>query len=104
MEFEGIFISHHNEEGFPLTKKGIKEFLDEHKHNSISLIGTYHFDSGFTVAFAPGILFSEHEGETETEELTRQEIDLKEFQTLPDEQKQKYIVNRITKNTFEAWE
>ena len=44
------------------------------------------------------------EGETETEELTRQEIDLKEFQTLPDEQKQKYIVNRITKNTFEAWE
>ena len=43
----------------------LETIFDEHKHNSISLIGTSHFDNGFTIAYAPGILFVEHEGEDE---------------------------------------
>jgi len=45
----------------------LETIFDEHKHNSISLIGTCHLDSGFTIAYAHGILFSEHDNETETE-------------------------------------
>jgi len=45
----------------------LETIFDEHKHNSISLIGTYHFNNGFSIAYAPGILFSDHNGETETE-------------------------------------
>ena len=45
------------------------------------------------------------EGETETEDaLTQTELDLKEFNSLPEGQKEKYVVNRITKTTFESWE
>ena len=33
----------------------------------MSLIGLYHFDNGFTIAYAPGILFSEHNGHSETQ-------------------------------------
>ena len=29
-------------------------------------MGTYHFDNGFTIAYAPGILFVDHEGKTDT--------------------------------------
>ena len=44
------------------------------------------------------------EGETETEDaLTQTELDLKEFNQLPDDQKEKYVINRITKSTFESW-
>ena len=41
--------------------------FDEHKHNSISLMGVYHFNQGYTVAYAPGILFLDHNGESEIE-------------------------------------
>ena len=44
----------------------VESIFDEHKHNSISLIGTYHFDSGYTIAYAPGILFKDHDGKTES--------------------------------------
>ena len=57
-------IGEHNNYGIGVS---LETIFDEHKHNSISLIGTYHFDSGFTIAYAPGILFSEHDNETETE-------------------------------------
>ena len=43
----------------------LETILDDHKHNSISIIGTYHFKSGITIGYAPGILFVEHEGESE---------------------------------------
>ena len=45
----------------------LETIFDEHKHNSVSIIGTYHFKRGFTIAYAPGILFSEHDGETDKE-------------------------------------
>jgi len=57
-------IGEHNNYGIGVS---LETIFDEHKHNSISLIGTYHFDNGFTIAYAPGILFSEHDNETETE-------------------------------------
>ena len=43
----------------------LHNLLYEHQHNSISLLGLYHFDNGFTTAYAPGILFSEHDGNNE---------------------------------------
>jgi len=55
-------IGEHNYFGIGVS---LETIFDEHKHNSLSLIGTYHFDNGFTIAYAPGILFSEHDDETE---------------------------------------
>ena len=57
-------IGDHNTFGIGIS---LETIFDEHEHNSVSLIGTYHFDSGFTIAYAPGILFAEHNGETENE-------------------------------------
>jgi len=55
-------VGEHNYFGIGVS---LETIFDEHKHNSLSLIGTYHFDNGFTIAYAPGILFSEHDDETE---------------------------------------
>ena len=57
-------VGDHNIWGIGIS---LETIFDEHKHNSFSLISTYHFDSGFTIAYAPGILFAEHNGETENE-------------------------------------
>ena len=57
-------IGEHNNFGIGIS---LETIFDEHKHNSVSIMGTYHFDNGFTIAYAPGILFSEHDGESETE-------------------------------------
>ena len=54
----------HNKFGIGISSETI---FDEHKHNSISLMGTYHFNRGYTIAYAPGILFSDHDGESEIE-------------------------------------
>ena len=43
----------------------LETIFDEHQHNSISLIALYHFKNGLTIAYAPGILLSEHEDENE---------------------------------------
>ena len=43
----------------------VETIFDEHQHNSISLIALYHFKNGLTIAYAPGILLSEHEDENE---------------------------------------
>ena len=56
-------LGEHNHFGIGLS---LETILDEHKHNAISIIGTYHFKSGFTIGYAPGILFEEHGGDTET--------------------------------------
>ena len=56
-------IGEHNDFGIGLS---LETIFDEHKHNSVSIIGTYHFKKGFTIAYAPGILFSEHDGKSET--------------------------------------
>ena len=55
-------IGEHNDFGIGIS---IETIFDEHKHNSVSILGTYHFENGFTIAYAPGILFAEHDGETE---------------------------------------
>ena len=57
-------IGEHNDFGIGFS---LETIFDEHKHNSISIIGTYHFEKGFTIAYAPGILFTEHGGEPEEE-------------------------------------
>ena len=57
-------IGVHNTFGIGVS---VETIFDEHKHNSISLIGTYHFNNGFTIAYAPGILFAEHGNEIESE-------------------------------------
>ena len=57
-------IGKHNDFGIGIS---IETIFDEHKHNSVSILGTYHFENGFTIAYAPGILFAEHDGETEEE-------------------------------------
>ena len=51
-------VGDHNDFGIGIS---LETIFDVHKHNSISIIGTYHLANGFTVACAPGILFSEHE-------------------------------------------
>jgi len=56
-------LGEHNHFGLGLS---LETIFDEHLHNSISLLGLYHFDNGFTMAYAPGILFSEHDGNSET--------------------------------------
>ena len=56
-------VGDHNDFGIGIS---LETIFDEHAHNSISIIGTYHFNNGFTVAYAPGILFSEHDDEKET--------------------------------------
>ena len=55
-------VGQHNDFGIGLS---LETILDEHSHNSISLIGTYHLKNGFTIAYAPGILFEEHEEDVE---------------------------------------
>ena len=57
-------LGEHNNYGIGISFETI---FDDHKHNSISLITTYHFDKGYTIAYAPGILFFEHDGKTETD-------------------------------------
>ena len=57
-------IGEHNDFGIGIS---LETVLDEHKHHSVSIIGTYHFDSGFSIAYAPGILFTDHNGNNETE-------------------------------------
>ena len=56
-------IGEHNDFGIGIS---LETIFDEHQHNSVSIIGTYHFNNGLTIAYAPGILFTEHNGETET--------------------------------------
>ena len=56
-------LGEHNHFGLGLS---LETIFDEHLHNSISLLGLYHFDNGFSMAYAPGILFSEHDGNSET--------------------------------------
>jgi hypothetical protein len=56
-------LGEHNHFGLGLS---LETIFDEHLHNSISLLGLYHFDNGFTMAYAPGILFSEDDGNSET--------------------------------------
>ena len=51
-------LGKHNHFGIGLS---LETILDEHQHNSMSLLGLYHFDNGFTIAYAPGILISEHD-------------------------------------------
>ena len=55
-------LGEHNHFGIGLS---LETILDEHQHNSMSLLGLYHFDNGFTISYAPGILFSEHDGNSE---------------------------------------
>ena len=55
-------IGEHNDFGIGIS---LETIFDEHQHNSISLIGLYHFKNGLTIAYAPGILLSEHEDENE---------------------------------------
>ena len=55
-------IGNHNDFGVGISLESI---FDKHQHNSISLIGLYHFKNGLTIAYAPGILLSEHEDENE---------------------------------------
>ena len=57
-------LGEHNHFGIGLS---LETILDEHQHNSVSLLGLYHFDNGFTIAYAPGILFSEQNGHSETQ-------------------------------------
>jgi len=57
-------IGNNNQYGIGFS---LETIFEEHKHNSMSLIGTYHFDNGFTIAYAPGILFVDHNGIKETE-------------------------------------
>ena len=51
-------IGEHNDFGIGIS---LETIFDEHKHNSVSIMGTYHFDNGFTIAYAPGILFTEND-------------------------------------------
>ena len=55
-------IGEHNDFGVGVS---LETIFDEHQHNSISLITLYHFKNGLTIAYAPGILFVEHEDENE---------------------------------------
>ena len=57
-------IGEHNDFGIGIS---LETIFDEHKHNSVSIIGTYHFDNGFSIAYAPGILFTNHDGDNEKE-------------------------------------
>ena len=77
-------IGEHNDFGIGIS---LETIFDEHKHNSVSIIGTYHFEKGFTIAYAPGILFAEHDGETK-EEFTQHfefyyEFELEHFHVGP---------------------
>ena len=77
-------LGEHNDFGIGIS---LETIFDEHKHNSVSILGTYHFENGFTIAYAPGILFAEHDGETE-EEFTQHfefyyEFELEHFHVGP---------------------
>ena len=56
-------IGEHNDFGIGIS---LETIFDEHEHNSVSIISTYHFNNGFTIAYAPGILFADHNGRTES--------------------------------------
>ena len=56
-------LGEHNDFGVGLS---LETIFDEHQHNSISLLNLYHFDNGFTIAYALGLLFSDHDGNSET--------------------------------------
>ena len=77
-------IGEHNDFGIGIS---IETIFDEHKHNAVSILGTYHFENGLTIAYAPGILFAEHDGGTE-EEFTQHfefyyEFELEHFHVGP---------------------
>ncbi|MBC8310775.1 MAG: hypothetical protein H8E72_00565 [Candidatus Marinimicrobia bacterium] len=55
-------LGHHNDFGIGIS---LETIFSEHKHNSVSIIGTYHLKNGFTIAYAPGLLFVEHDDEME---------------------------------------
>tara|TARA_B110000116_G_C16435728_1_gene402583 strand:- start:3 stop:476 length:474 start_codon:yes stop_codon:yes gene_type:complete len=55
-------VGEYNDFGIGIS---LETIFDDHEHNSISIIGTYHFQNGLTIAYAPGILFTEHNGHTE---------------------------------------
>jgi len=57
-------IGEHNDFGVGVS---LETVFDEHKHKSISIIGTYHFNNGITMGYAPGILFIKHDGHTDKE-------------------------------------
>ena len=75
----GIIPKHENSIGFHshyIKGIGLKNkigagisfetILDDHAHHSLSLIGLYRFDFGFTIAYAAGILrVAENEGDSE---------------------------------------
>ena len=43
----------------------LETIFDKHKHNSVGLVGLYRFESGFSIAYVPGLLFVEHENDSE---------------------------------------
>ena len=55
-------LGEHNDFGIGIS---LETIFDVHQHNSISIITLYHFKNGLTIAYAPGILFSEHKDENE---------------------------------------
>lgn len=55
-------FGHQNRWGLGLGYEGI---LDEHRHNGINLLVNYHLLKHLSVNVGPGIVFAEHDGETE---------------------------------------
>jgi len=63
----------------------LETIFDKHKHNSVGLVGLYHFQSGFSIAYVPGLLFVEHENEIQFAQHLElcYEFELKQFHLGP---------------------
>lgn len=55
-------FGHQNRWGLGL---GYEAIFDEHMHNGINLLVNYHLAKHLSVNAGPGIIFAEHDGETE---------------------------------------
>ena len=51
-------LGNHSPYAFGLS---LETVFDIHKHNSVGLVGLYRFESGYSIAYVPGLLFADEE-------------------------------------------
>ena len=77
-------VGNHSPYGLGIS---LETIFDKHKHNSVGLVGLYRFESGFTIAYVPGLLFVEHENDNEMQFAQHIELcyefELKQFHLGP---------------------
>lgn len=65
---------------------GVERIFDEHKHNTIGIVGSYRFTDAWSFNFSPGVTFEDNEGQTVNFAMhfeTAYEFEFKDFHIGP---------------------